>query len=143
MNEIAEGKLKGDELEDFFGLKGKFKSKDRGASVARKIKILFALHSVELSLQESPLREANELFLLRNELVHYKLTKTAGKAYMPNGELCTTVQGGFVITFDLTKKRDRVELPLVAKINQHSATDSYIAALRIMERWNAETRQAI
>jgi hypothetical protein len=138
-NEMAETKLEGDELEDFFWLRGKYKNKGRGAGAAFKIKLLFDFHwSVDLSLQESPLREADELFSLRNELVHYKLTKAAGRAYMPQGETRITEGGGFVTTFDLMREPKRVEVPVVAKINERSAVDSYNAALRIIRRWNAE-----
>ncbi|SRR5713226_441959 len=138
-NEMAENKLEGDDLEHFFWLKGKYKNKGTGTGVAFKFKLMFAIQwSVDLSLQESPLKEVDELFSLRNELVHYKLTKAAGRAHMPQGETHSTGRGGVITTFDLTKEPTRIELPVVAKINERTAVSSYNAALRIIKRWNAE-----
>jgi len=138
-NEMAENKLIGDELEDFIRLRNKYKIKGKTTGVALKIKRLFTLQwSVDLSLQHSPLREVNNLFRLRNDLVHYKITKTAGKAYMPSSE-SRTIGGKHIITkIDLTKEPTRTELPIIAKINEREAANSYNAALRIVKKWNTE-----
>jgi hypothetical protein len=137
-NEMAEAKLEGDDLENFIWLKRKYAKEKEASAAAFKFKLLFNLFwSVSLSLQESPLKEVGELFSLRNELVHYKLSKAAGRAYLPQGKVNISEAGG-VTTFDLMRQPVRIEEPVVARINEHSAVNSYNAALRLIKRWNAE-----
>ena len=132
-NEMAENQFDGKELKDFLALKGKYKIKHQATSVAWKIKLLFdSCWTVNLLIMQSPLKEVEELYRLRNALVHYKLGETAGKAYMPPPE--THVVG--VTVFDFMKQPTRIEPPLVARVNASEAAKSYNAALRTIKMWN-------
>ena len=137
-NEMAESRLRGDDLEHFLWLNGKYKKQKGASGVTWKIKLLFSLYwSVNLSADQSPLKEIDEVFRLRNELVHYTPTKAAGKAHMTSGEK-SSVEGGVVMRFDLTNQATRIEVPVVARIDARQAVNSYNAVLRIAKRWNAE-----
>jgi hypothetical protein len=136
-NEMAEETLKPDELEDFFWLRRQFRSKVRAPSVVSKIRLLFERRwSAKLSLQASPLKELGELFDLRNLLVHYRLTESAAKTYLPRGSIRTESDGASVTQIDLTTQPTRVEPSLVEKVNERRAADSYNAALRVLKAWN-------
>jgi hypothetical protein len=135
---MAEDTFGPDELKNFFWLRGKFKSKNQAPAVARKISLLFERRwSVMLSAQESPLKEVAELFEVRNLLVHYRLTESAAKAYLPSAGARPTSDGGFVTKIDLTASPTRVEPSLVETVNERKAAASYNAALRILKLWNA------
>lgn len=137
-NEMAENRLRGDDLKQFLWLRGKYKKKEGASGVTWKIKLLFSLYwSVNLPADQSPLKEIDEVFRLRNELVHYTPTKAAGKAYMPSGEK-SSVEGGVVMGFDFTKEPTRIEPPVVARLDADQAVSSYNAVLRIAKRWNIE-----
>jgi hypothetical protein len=137
-NEMAENRLESDNLENFLWLRGKYKNKEGVSGVTWKVKLLFSLYwSVDLSPDQSPLKEIDEVFRLRNQLVHYTPTKAAGKAHMPSGEM-NSVDGGVVTRFDLTKEATRFEPPVVARIDANQAVNSYNAMLRVANRWNAE-----
>lgn len=137
-NEMAEDTFASDELESFFWLRGKFKTKNRSPAVAQKICLLFERRwSVKLSAHESPLKEVAELFIVRNLLVHYRLTESAAKAYLPTAGARTTSDGGFVMRIDLTASPMRVEPSLVETVNERRAAASYNAALRTLKLWNA------
>ncbi len=135
-NEMAEGKFSDKELEDFSRLQGKFKIRGRATSVASKLKLLFNLYwAMDLSIEQSPLKEVEELYRVRNDLVHYKFSKSAGKAYLPVGT-CEVGNGQFMTTLDFGRQPTHVEPSLVEMINAHEAAKSYNAALRIIKLWN-------
>jgi len=137
-NEMAEQTLKPDELEDFFWLRRQFRSKVRVPSVASKIRLLFERRwSAKLSPQASPLNEVVELFDIRNLLVHYRLTESAARTYLPLGSIRTASDGTSVTKIDLTTPPTRVEPSLVERVNERRAADSYNAALRVLKAWNS------
>lgn len=131
-NERAEDSLSGDELESFL--------RAGGRSVPSKLKMLFqTTWNVSLSMKKSPLKEVGELFELRNQLVHYKLTESAGKAHMPQGRV-EQFANGIAMNIDFTAQPTKIEPPFIESINARAAAESYNAALALIKRWHVEEK---
>jgi hypothetical protein len=91
--------------------------------------------SVDLEVTDSPLREIEELFTLRNEMIHYKVSKSAGKILLKAGEVQISPMG-YVVNFNVTGPVVETEDPLFASVNVRTAVNSYNAALELALMWN-------
>lgn len=114
-----------------------YRKKERSMSVGSKLQLLFREKwSVELSTQELLLNDINELFYLRNKLVHYKFSESAAKAYMPPVETRPVDGGGSMTMIDFMKQPTRIEPSLMESTDKHEAVKSYNTALRVIKLWN-------
>ena len=131
-NERAEDGLEGKDLKDFL--------RPGGRTVPAKLKTLFhKTLKVGLSMKKSPLKEVEELFDLRNRLVHYKLTESAGKAHMLPSRV-EEFANGIAMKIDFTAPATKIEQPLIESVNARVAAESYNAALALMKQWHLEEK---
>jgi hypothetical protein len=138
-NEIAEAVFSEQELDDFLRSRRQHKKRDGiVALVTSKIISLFDAKWAHLLLPKTELVQQIELlFELRNSLVHYKLSESAAKAYLPPpARIATDEVGGSMTVFDFMHPATRVEEPLVARVTSKAAIESYNTALRTLKLWN-------
>ncbi len=75
------------------------------------------------------------LIEMRNRLVHYKPTDTAGKYIMKPLTKIPTADGGMMTTIDFMEKPLRVEPPFVQRLSPEAAVDSYNTAVKAIRYW--------
>jgi hypothetical protein len=138
-NEIGETVFSEQELDDFLRSRRRHKKRDGIAGlVTWKIISLFEEKWGHLLLPDTELVQTIEsLFELRNSLVHYKLSESSAKAYLPPpARIATDEVGGSMTVFDFMQPASRVEEPLVARVTSKTAIESYNTALRTLKLWN-------
>lgn len=77
-----------------------------------------------------------ELINVRNTLVHYKPTDTAGKYIMPPPAKTSTPDGAVMISFSFVERPLQVELPFLRKVSPEAAVSAYNTALRAIRYWH-------
>ena len=137
-NEMAENVLPDAELKDFLMLRKTFRKPDGVSSVSWKLRILFQKQwGHDLGSDDPTLRGVEELFNLRNALVHYKLGESAARSYLPPPAQIPNTETGQVMTvIDFMQRPTRVEAPLVNRVRPRAAAQAYNAALRVLCAWN-------
>jgi hypothetical protein len=138
VNEMGEEVLPQPELKDFLMCRKGFHKPDGISAVSWKMTTLFqrkwnlALDSADLLVYD-----VEELFALRNALVHYKFGESAAKSYLPPPTQLADAETGQVMTvFDFMQQPTHAEKPLVNRVHPQAAARAYNAALRVLERWN-------
>lgn len=130
-NETSEGVFEEEELNDFQYCKGRFKT--RKSSAVSKINYLF-IEAFEDGVSEQLLSRAREVFSLRNNLSHYKLSEMATVFEGPPiGDRSTCPDGPFVIDFQSEIKKTNPAL--VERITGNAAVESFNTALEIIREW--------
>jgi hypothetical protein len=137
-NEMGENTVPEPELRDFLMSRRKYQKPDGLASVSWKIITVFEKKwSFTLSPDEPLVKDVEQLFEMRNALVHYKIGDSSTKMYLPPpARIATEEAGGMMTVFDFVQRPTRVESPLVARVNSAAAAKSYNVALRILKLWN-------
>lgn len=130
-NETSEGVFQEEEMNDFQYCKGRFKAKK--SSAVSKINYLF-IEAFEDELSEQMLSRAREVFSLRNNLSHYKLSEMATIFEGPPiGDRSKNPNGPFVIDFQSEIKKTNPAL--VERITGTAAVESFNTALEIIKEW--------
>ncbi|GAB1258690.1 hypothetical protein [Aurantivibrio plasticivorans] len=88
-------------------------------------------YKLEKQLTQHIIKLAN----YRNNLVHYKLSDTAGKLIMPPIKHTQLEDGGAISTIDFMAKPKRFEPPFVNSINSKSAVSGFNTALSVILKW--------
>lgn len=136
-NETGEDLIAEAEIEDFYRARQKYRKPNLSSVSCKLITVFERNWSLNLLPTELPLKEVEELVMLRNELVHYRIGEAATKAYLPSPQkLSPTNDGGFRIAFDFMQPPTRIEPSLVERVNAHAAAKSHNSALRVLKLWN-------
>lgn len=134
VNELCEDVIPEAERSDFIRLKRNFHSNDGTSSVARKLSILVE-RKHHTAIPNRLLAELGLAAELRNSLVHYKLSETAGQVFLPQTKPEIYPDGHARIVFDLTVDPVRINPPLLSKITSSAAARSYNGALDLFCFW--------
>ncbi len=137
-NESGENILDGGALADFLRCRRKYQMPEGMGSVAWKLSVVFEKKwGVALARDADPLAQVEALFDMRNALVHYNLSESAAKTYLPPPAQLTDLDTGQVMTvFDFELPPTRSEESLVRQVNAAAAARAYNTALRTLKLWN-------
>lgn len=131
-NELAEDIVADRELEDF--LRGRKRFKGKG-SVVSKLKLLLEVRKYP-SIPPALLSALDEMFTLRNSLVHYKLTESAGRSFLPPAKPTVRPDGTIAMwSVSFIQQPTRVEPPLIGTITPTAAACCYNAAYDFISLW--------
>lgn len=134
INEVSENEIRSDLRDEFDRGQKKYKKPQGQSSIRFKFcRLLLDKHQFE-----APLEFADKLELLanlRNTLVHYKLSETAGKAIMEPVTKTVLRDGEAMFTIDFTKPPRRVEPPFLDKISPEAGLKSYSIAIDALKIW--------
>ena len=137
-NEMAEEVISEQDLPDFWKMRRRFRTpKQYRSSVTWKLACLFETQwSHSLASDAGLVRRIESLFELRNSLVHYNLTNSAGHVHLPAPSQIPVEGGGFMTVIDFAQPATRVEKPLISTVDDKTARDSYNTGLIVLQLWN-------
>ena len=133
-NEISEDLIPKEELNDFTRLRKAYKQREQESSLAAKLRILFEREHNQ-PIREAQLSDIEKLVLLRNNLVHYKLSELAGKYILPPAKQTKLGNGQFMTTLDFMMEPERVEPPFIQQVSGDAAVSCFNIALLIINSW--------
>jgi hypothetical protein len=138
VNEMGENILPAADLKDFLMSRKSFRKPAGIAAVSWKVITLFQRQWGErLEGADALVRGVEELFEIRNALVHYKFGESAAKSYLPPpAQLANPETGQLMTVFDFMQQPTHVEEPLVSRVQPQAAQRAYNAALRVLQKWN-------
>lgn len=133
-NELSEDVIPREQTKEFNSLKGAYRKKKGEPEICAKLRILFAVqhHHVLDPLMEGRMRR---LVSLRNNLVHYKLSESSGKHFLPPTQ-DTRMEGGRCVA-NFTSEPERIEPPFIEGADNASAVEGFNTALLIINQWSA------
>jgi hypothetical protein len=137
-NEMAESVIAEHELPDFFKMRRRFRKPSAyRSSVTWKTACLFeAKWAHALDTDTLLVSRIESLFELRNALVHYNLTASAGRMHLPAPAQIPVEGGGMMTVIDFEQTATRVEKPLISTVDAKSAKQSYNTSLAVIRLWN-------
>ena len=134
INEVSENEIKS-ELQGEFDRTQKTYKKPQGQSSIRFkfCRLLLDKHKFVATIE---LTEKLEFLAnLRNTLVHYKISETAGKYIMEPVTKTVLREGEAMFSIDFTKKPKKVEPPFLEKISPEAGLKSYLIVLDALKLW--------
>lgn len=134
VNEMSEDVIEKNNLNAFIRMRSPYKKNFGEGEVCAKIRILFK-EKFNYLLEECDIKSIMDLVNNRNNLVHYKLTDTAGKLIMPPVKHSYFEDGRVMSTIDFTLTPKRMEPPFVESINSRSAVSGFNTVLQIILKW--------
>lgn len=133
-NERAEDVIQISELTEFNNLSKRFSGQPLKSSVVAKAAILL-VEKKYVALPTDVLQALERLFYLRNKLVHYKLSETAGKYVLPPLRSMPVAGGGAMWSIDFTQKPTKTIPPLLQEITPQAAKAGHNAAFDLIHHW--------
>jgi hypothetical protein len=137
LNETAESLIKQEYLEDFTFLRNQYKTRGKSSSVVKKISIIFK-SAFGVDVPNNLASSVEELVILRNNLVHYKLSDAATKIIYPPLQNTKTEDGQSFMCVDFMQEPKTVMPPFVQKITGATAIRSYEIADSVLAFWNKQ-----
>jgi hypothetical protein len=141
VNELAEKIIPESDLDAFMRRSGLFKQARHKAGVIHKLLIL-SERSGASAVSPQLISSLEAAIELRNHLVHYKLSETAGSVLQPPAIPEVRTEGSFRMTFDLTAEPVKINPLLLEKINEQSAGEALAAAKTVINLWSGQDKNA-
>lgn len=130
-NELAEIFVEERDLKDFIFNRGRYRPEKGDSGTVFKLRYLF--NEKDNIFPNELAAKTNDLFDIRNNLVHYKFSDTAAEyeALSPKGG---NVPDG-VIVIDFEAPLEKIKPAFVERLTGRTATECFNTAFEVLESW--------
>ena len=134
ISEISEDLIQSTDKYSFDRAQKKFRKPLGQSSVAYKYQVLVKMKYGK-EVPTDVIFGIEKLVSIRNMLVHYKLSDTAGKYIMPAPTQMPLEDGSIMFSIDLTSAPVKIEPPFLQSVTAEAAVESYNAVLKALKLW--------